>query len=95
MIIKLSDFDSSGKPAATRVTQTHGRETVLVHMQVFGPASVRIARSASELMSPGPGSADMQGLTITQQDGIKSLWWKGELWAIGTGPGTTVDFQIL
>lgn len=64
----------------------------MVHCQVITPGTVRIAKTADELQSAGPGGA-LQGLAITPEMGPRSLQWHGDLWAIADVDGVAVDFQ--
>ena len=69
-------------------------QKVLVHLQVKGQITVRIACTANELYQPPPTGPNIQGLEIQATDGIKSLWWIGDFWAIGNNPGF-MDVQVL
>jgi len=64
-----------------------------VHLQVYGPANVRIA-DRRETLEMSAGGID-QGLTIASADGIVSLHWKGPLWAIPTSSGASIDIEVM
>jgi hypothetical protein len=63
-----------------------------VHTQVAGAGAIRIAQSRWELETPVMGIS--QGIVISSSDGLQSLWWSGELWAIGEGSDAQVNFQF-
>ncbi len=64
-----------------------------VHLQVYGPNTVRVAVDEQTLIVPH-ATGQAQGLSFVQASGVVALTWIGELWAIGSGPDTSVDFEI-
>lgn len=60
----------------------------MLHLCVQGPNTALVAKSRLSL----EGGA---GLPFVAADGVVSLWWRGELWAMGSGPGTTVNYEVI
>lgn len=87
--IQFSDASGGGNPPQ-RIASFY--RFALVHIQVIGPGSLRLSNGQQVLATPVGNNN--QGLTITQADGIKSLWWIGELWGAGAGP-CTADIEIM
>ncbi len=63
------------------------------HFQVYGPNTLRIAVDEQTLIVAHP-TGQAQGLSFIAADKVQPLTWIGELWAIGSGPDTYVDFEI-
>lgn len=91
MIRTFDIADGAGKPATQQIAQF--REWTYFYVQVFGPATLRLAATERELITPVPPSP-LNGLQIVAADGIVPFRWKGALWGIGSGPGTIADFQF-
>jgi hypothetical protein len=92
MIWRFDDIDGAGKPAAKQINNL--ADWTYFYVQVQGGNTLRLAATSRELMNPPPGAAPFNGLQITAVDGIVPLRWKGELWGIGSAPGTIADFQF-
>lgn len=78
---------------SARLMGEFGAARVRVHVQVIGANTLRLATSERELQQPVAGID--QGLSIIAGDGIVSLWWSGELWAIGNAPNTYFDIEVI
>lgn len=87
----LSDVDGAGKPSV-ELLGTY-RHWTMVHLQVYGPQTLRIAKDRGSLSMQLAGLNG--GLSIVAADGIVSRWWRGELWGTGSGSNTTVDIEAI
>ncbi len=64
-----------------------------VHVQVRNATVVvRLAQSEADLVTAVGGVG--QGLSVVQADGVVSLWWAHDLWAISDG-SALVDFEFV
>lgn len=91
-MVKVFDIaDGTGKPAAQQIANF--ADWTYFYVQVFGPATLRLAATSAELITPiAPGP--LNGLQVVAVDGIVPFRWKGPLWGIGSAPGTIADFQF-
>lgn len=95
MLITFNDNEAAGGgPAVQRIFGSL-RTPTMVHIQVFGANTLRIAQSRDLLMNPPPGASLLNGFQITQADGIKSIWWIGEMWGIGSAPNTLAEIEAM
>jgi len=92
MINVFDATDGAGKPATKEIARF--KQWTYVYVQVFGPATLRLACTERELITPPPAAAPLNGLQVVALDGIVEFRWKGALWGIGSAVGTTADFQF-
>lgn len=75
-----------GTGAATLLTRVD--KWSMVHLYVQGPNTVMIASKRTDLDAG-------VGLPFIASDGIRSLWWQGEIWAQGSGPGSSIVYEVM
>lgn len=79
-------------PAARPVLVLARPHRYHVNVQVLGAGAVRLAQSRWELETEIGGQK--QGITLSSADGVRGLWWFGELWIIGEGGDASVNLQF-
>lgn len=71
----------SGTAGARKVASLNN--WAILYIQVQNAVNLRISNDAWTLTGQQYGND--QGLVIAQNDGIKKLQWRGDLWVVGDG----------
>lgn len=92
MIFNFRDVDSTGAASPSKIA-TYSSAT-MIYVQVKGPGTLRLAKTVQELTSPAPGAGTLNGLEISNVDGIVPLRCKGDLFGIGSAPMVADIFEM-
>jgi hypothetical protein len=76
---------NQGKPTLVKTFKCYS----YIIVQVIGAATLYLAESDNALITTGD-AALINALQINQASGIQPLWWKGDLWAIGSIPFSAI-----
>jgi len=86
MIVTLNQPDKATRLAILR-------SWCCVHVLVSGVGTVWFSKTRADLETQVMGTRG--GLPVVSADGIISLWWFGELWAIPSVGNTRVNLEMI